>query len=185
MITSKTSTFILSALALTLCFGFIQADKWVTIESKKYGYKVDFPKKPTEQSQDVGSEAVKVKLNMYIYDASKDEDQNLIYMSNCTQHPSIDANSLDSTQLNEFYEKTIGGVVKGVKGELLSSKKIFLDGHEGREATVGYQENQNTISMRLFTVNDKIYLVQVIAEADKAENQSAKRFLDSFTITKK
>jgi len=178
-------TFILSSLALTLCFGFIQADKWITIESKTYGYKVDFPKKPTEQSQEVDSEAGKLKLNMYIYDASEaKDDENLLYMSNCTQHPAINANAFDSSGLAEFYTRTVGGVAKGVNGELLSEKKIFLSGHEGREITVGYEENKNTITMRLFVVGNKIFMIQSIAETSKTPNKSSTRFMDSFKIVK-
>ncbi|MDB5255396.1 MAG: hypothetical protein JWM14_91 [Chitinophagaceae bacterium] len=182
---SRTSTFILSAICLTLCLGFIKADKWITIQSKKFGYQVDFPKKPTEQSQDVDSEVGKVKLNMYIYDASEVAgDENLLYMSNCTQHPAIDANALDSAQLADFFDRTVGGVAKGVNGELLSQKKIMLDKHEGREITVGYEENKNTITMRLFVVDNKIFMLQAIAATDKSPNKSATRFFDSFKLTK-
>jgi hypothetical protein len=185
MKTSQTTTFILSAITLTLCFGFIQADKWVTIQSKKYSYQVDFPKKPTEQSQEIDSEVGKVKLNMYIYDASEAKgDDNYVYMSNCTQHPAIDAKALDSTQLSQLYERTINGVAKGVSGELLTQKKIMLGTHEGREITVGYEANVNTITMRLFVVDNKIFMVQAIAAAIKTPNASATRFLDSFKILK-
>jgi hypothetical protein len=185
MNTSRTTTFILSLFCLTLCLGFVKADKWITIHVKKFGYQVDFPKKPTEQSQDIDSEVGKVKLNMYIYDASEvSGEDNLVYMSNCTQHPAIDANALDSAQLAEFYERTIGGVANGVSGKLLTQKKIMLDNHEGREITVGYEENKNTITMRLFVIDNKIYMLQAIAKTEKSPNQSATRFFDSFKLTK-
>jgi hypothetical protein len=185
MSTSRTSTFILSAICLTLCLGFTQADKWVTIQSKKFGYQVDFPKKPTEQSQEIDSEVGKVKLNMYIYDASAViGDENYVYMSNCTQHPAIHANDLDTAQLAAFYDKTVNGVAKGVSGELLTQKKIMLDNHEGREITVGYEENKNTVTMRVFLVDNKIYMVQTISAAVNTPNKSTQRFLDSFKLPK-
>ena len=91
---SRITTFILSTFCITLCLGFIKADKWITIHSKKFGYQVDFPKKPTEQSQDLDSEMGKVKLNMYIYDASAaTDDENILYLINCTQHPAIHINT--------------------------------------------------------------------------------------------
>ena len=183
MNTSRTTTFILSAVCLTLCLGFIKADKWITIQAKPFGYQIDFPKKPTEQAQEIDSEVGKVKLNMYIYDASAaEDDDNLLYLSNCTQHPAINAKGLDSTQLAAFYDKTVGGVVNGVKGELLSQKKIMLGKHEGREVAVGYEENTNTVAMRIFLVDNKIFMVQTIAPTAKSPNASATRFFDSFKL---
>lgn len=171
------------SIILIVSSGFIQADKWVTVKSKNYGYQIDFPTKPVEQTEDVEAEVGTLKLGMYICDAtSSANDENLLYMSSCTQHSVIDIPSMTASQLAEFYTRTINGVVGGVKGELVYEKTIFLGQHEGREIAVEYDDKQNTITSRIFGIKDKMYMIQVIAETGKSVNPSATRFFDSFKV---
>ncbi|HSZ72288.1 MAG TPA: hypothetical protein VK750_06390 [Cytophagaceae bacterium] len=181
----KSTTFILTTLSLALCLSFVQADKWVLVHSKKYNYKIEFPKKPKEQTQSLDSELGKLQLNMFVYDASevKGED-NLYYLCNCTEYPGTAVSSANKEALEGFYRGGIDGAVKNVKGKLLTEKTITIDGYEGREATIDYQEGLAVITMRMLLVENRMYLVQTITETSKLPNESVSKFMESFQLSK-
>ncbi|MDB5272484.1 MAG: hypothetical protein JWO58_851 [Chitinophagaceae bacterium] len=178
-------TFIVASLALIVCMSFTTAEKWVTVHVKKYGYKVAFPKKPTEQTQKINSAVGDLQLNMYLYDASEAiADDNLLYLTNCTVYPEALRSTITAENLDVFYRQAIDGAVKNVEGKLLSEKRVDLDGHEGREATVDYQNGLAVITLRLFLINGNMYMIQTIAETSKAPNASSQKFFDSFQLLK-
>jgi hypothetical protein len=165
--------------------GFIQSDKWITIQVKKYGYQIEFPQKPIEQTQSLPSEIGELHLNMYIYDASKSKkEENVLYLTNCTVYPGNDIHSDHKEKLDGFYRGAIDGATKNVKGTLLSETKIEVQGYEGRDVTIDYQNGLAIITMRMLLVKNNMYMIQTITETSKAPNSGITKFMNSFQLLK-
>jgi len=172
---------LMGVLVILLFSHFVKPNEWFWLESKQYGYKVEFPDKPTERPQRIKSAIGELKLNMFIYDASKaPQDDNLMYMVNYTEYPDSVVNADKIENLDVFFRGAIDGAVKNVNGKLLSEKIIELGKHEGREVKVDFQDGVAVIRMRMFLVQNKMYMLQTITETSKDFNKSITRFMDSF-----
>ena len=115
---TKLFTVSLILLALT---SFIKPKKWFVLESEQYGYKIEFPRKPSESPQVVNSAIGELKMNIFIYDASETgKDDNLVYMVSYTEYPDTLINSENTEILADFFRNSIDGAVTNVHGKLLS-----------------------------------------------------------------
>jgi hypothetical protein len=172
---------LIGLLTVLVFSNFMTINDWFVLEAKQYGYKIEFPEKPTEKPQRLNSTIGELKLNMFIHDASKGgKDDNLMYMVNCTEYPDSTVNSEKIENIDVFYRGAIDGAVKNVHGKLLSEMKIELDKHEGREIKVDFKDGLAVIRMRMFLVKNRVYMIQTITETSKDFNKSTTRFMDSF-----
>ena len=177
----KTKLILLSAL-LILSSAFAPAD-WYTF--KEDGFKIDFPEKPTTETQSVPSAIGDLKMKMYMVDASEKKDaENMVYMVITTFYPDTLVNSDKKDMLENLFRSSIDGAVQNVQGKLLSEKRIELNGFPGRDIKVDYQEGVAILRMRMYLVKNKMYILQVITETAKESNKSIDRFLDSFGLNK-
>jgi hypothetical protein len=69
-----------------------------------------------------------------------------------------------------------------VFGELDREAEIIQDGLCGRELWITFSGGQSVMLARVFVVQDRIYLLMVIAPAEKASSDGVQRFLDSFRL---
>ncbi len=172
-----------SSLILFSLMSFVKPDGWYLFQSEQYGYKIEFPKEPTENPQVVNSEIGELKMNIFMYDASKvGKDDNLIYMINYTEYPDTSINSKRTEILDDFFRNSIDGAVKNVRGELLSEKIIKIGEYPGREIKIDFKDGMAVIRMRLYLVRNKMYLLQTITETKKDFNKSITKFMDSFEL---
>ncbi|MFN6946338.1 MAG: hypothetical protein ACK4ND_15425 [Cytophagaceae bacterium] len=179
----KITKLFIASLILLSFMSFIQAEKWFLLESKQYGYKIEFPKKPTEKPQVVNSEIGELKMNIFIHDASKDgKDDNLIYMVNYTEYPDTLIHSDKTEILSDFFRNSIDGAVRNVHGKLLSEKVIQIGEYPGREIKIDFRDGMAVIRMRIYLVKNQMYLLQTITETKKDFNKSITRFMDSFEL---
>jgi hypothetical protein len=175
-----------TAIALFIFSGLVNAEDWYTLESKEHGYKVEFPKEPEASSQEVETEIGVLKMNMYMYDASKYEgDENMIYMVNYSEYPEEHISSDKTELLDEFFRNSIDGAVTNVSGELLSEKKISMGKFPGREIRIDYANGAAVITMRIYLVKNAVYMVQAITDTKNEPNKSVARFMDSLELTSK
>jgi hypothetical protein len=172
-------------LGLLLLTSFSARTTWQWSESKSMGYKIEFPQKPEESLQDVDSEIGKLKLNIKSYEVTEKSpaDDNLMYLINCTVFPDSIVNSNNTARHDGFFRGTIDGAVKKIGGKLISEKKISLQGdYPGREVQIDFNEGNAIIYMRLYLVNNKLFMLETITETAKAPNTSITRFLNSFQL---
>ncbi|MEO8762314.1 MAG: hypothetical protein ABI388_12180 [Bacteroidia bacterium] len=175
---------VFSLFLLNLC-AFTKADTWYLLESKAFGFTIEFPKKPTEQIQTVDSEIGKLTLNLFIYDASAVKtESNLVYLVNCTLYPDSLIDSDDTDKLGTVYRQAIDGAVANVKGKLLSEKVITIEGFLAREVRVDFQNGTAILKMRLCLVHNKLFVLETITETKKELNKSIDRFMNSFKLIK-
>lgn len=100
----------------------------------------------------------------------------------------ISEESLKSDEADRLLENSVKGLVKGFsKGspaELKSTKKITLQGQQGRESVVVNPKADIQAKVRSFYVDKQIYHVYVGASAKKFPTNNVNTFLNSFTLLK-
>ena len=179
----KITKLLVASLVLFSLLSFINSDEWYLLRSEQYGYKIKFPKAPTENPQVINSEIGKLKMNIFMYDASqKGKDDNLVYMVNYTEYPDTLISSEKTEILDDFFRNSIDGAVKNVHGELLSEKIIKIGEYPGREIKIDFKDGMAVIRMRSYLVNNKMYVLQTITETKKDFNKSITLFMDSFEL---
>ena len=160
---------------------FKATDDWYLLETKSY--KILFPKKPTASSQDVDSKSGKLTLNLNIYEVPKNEsDDNYVYMTNETTYPDSLINSDKKEILDDFFKKSIAGLLNNVQGKLLSEKVIERGKYPGREIRVDFQNGLAVIKMRMYLVKNTMFMIQTITDTQKQYNKSVDKFMNSFQL---
>ncbi len=161
-----------------------QSDSWVLF--KTAAFSAEFPKQPATEATKVNSAIGELKLDMYTYDASEssDNDANYVYMVMSTEYPDSLVNSDDTDRLPDIFRGGIDGAVNNVKGKLLSEKIIEIDGFPGREIKIDFKDGLAVITVRLYLVKNKMYMVQVITATENDMNKASQKFLNSFKLIK-
>jgi hypothetical protein len=179
----KRIKFYLIIPVLIVTMSFVVTQSWYVLTLKKYGCKMEFPVKPTQKDQKLNSAVGKLKMDMYTYEpAAQSMDANLVYLFNYTEYPSSEVNSSDKEALDTFFNNAINGAVGAVKGKLISKKDTPIGKYPGREAKIDYQDGIAIITMRLYLVENKLYMLETIAETKKDQNASITKFMNSFTL---
>ncbi|MCF8231715.1 MAG: hypothetical protein K9J27_05940 [Bacteroidales bacterium] len=102
---NKTTKLFFTSLMLLSIMSFAKPETWFLLEAEQYGFKIEFPKEPTENSQVVNSEIGELETNIFTYDASKDDkDDNLTYSVSYTEYPDSLINSEKTENLSVFSE---------------------------------------------------------------------------------
>lgn len=182
----KNSKYYILGIVLLMTMSFVTLKPWYLLTATAYGFKIEFPEKPTEKAQSVNSAVGKLKMNMYMLEpASKNQDENLVYLVNYTEYPEGTVDSNDKENLDGFFRNSIDGAVANVNGKLVSEKNITLGKYPGREAKVDFQNGLAVITMRIYLVNNTMYMLETICETKKDSNASITKFMDSFALTVK
>ena len=180
---TTTTKLFTSVAILLLIMGFVNSKKWFSLESKEYNFKIEFPAEPTENPQIVDSEIGELKLNMFIYETPENgNDDNLVYLVNCTEYPDSVINSDISEILSDFFRNSIDGAVGSVSGNIISENVIQINDFPGREIKIEFQEGAAIMSLKMFLVKNRMYMLQVITESKNDSNKSIARFMDSFEL---
>jgi hypothetical protein len=178
-------SILLFALGLIVLTSNNSVAQWQWSESKTFGYKIEFPQKPEESMQEVDSEIGKLTLNLKSYEVTEKSpaDDNLMYLVNCTAFPDSIVNSSNTAKHDGFFRGTIDGAVKNISGKISSEKPISLKGgYPGREVQIDFNEGTAIIYMRLYLVNNKLFMLETITQKAKVPNTSISRFLNSFQL---
>lgn len=89
----------------------------------------------------------------------------------------------DSTDLiNEFFNTTIEASVASVYGKLAYSGDIQLFTHKGKIWRVTYNLDKAICKSKCFLVGNRFYLVQTFTTQERALNNAADKFLNSFKV---
>ncbi len=162
---------------------FVKPEKWFLFVSDELGYQIEFPEQPVERSQIVNSEIGELTMNIFMVDASMNEkDDNLVYMVNHSEYPDSLVHSDMKEFLPEFFRGAIDGAVGNVHGKLLSEKIIQLGKYPGREVRIDFKNGLAVICIRVYLVENSLYMLQTITETNKDFNKSIKQFMNSFEL---
>lgn len=177
------SLFGLAILSL-LTMSFVSDEDWFWFQNKDY--KILFPKKPDEKRQIINSEVGELEtVNFYYAVPDNENDDNLVYLAGETLYPENTIHS-DSTEIIiPFFRGGIDNIVSSFNGKLLVEEIISLGKYPGRRATirVTIQDKPVVITLKMFLVKNKAYVIQVITNDNKKYNNSIPKFLNSFELT--
>ena len=180
----KTIRLFIFSLFLVSVFAFTKSEKWYQFESTPFGFKMEFPAKPTGKTKVINSSVGELTINMFEYIGLKDSSEfNLLYMASYTEYPHpIDAGQKDKQK--ELCRKIVDDAVNRVQGKLLKETSISLNGYEGVESRIEYKNGLEVLKMRVYLVDNKMYMLETITEIAKDNNKSILRFMDSFKLVK-
>ena len=180
-------TKIVNAVILAfICLTLQQCNKpkeWESFKFDKYGYWMDFPSEPEYTPQKVNTEIGALDLHFYMLDNTKKGGN--YYSSAYSEYPDSILHSDKKELLDGFFKASIEGAVKNIHGELLSEKIIDINGYPGREIKVSAKSISLVLKMRIFLVENKVYMLQVLTPIKNDFNKSINKFLDSFELIHK
>jgi hypothetical protein len=159
----------------------IHSEDWVSLEDT--GYKMLFPATPKKEEQTVNTAAGKLNVVNHTYEVPDGvKDENLEYALSETEY--LDSNLVKAvkSQPDKFFQGSVNGAVKSVNGKLLSQTPIELDGYPGRKCRIDYNSGMAVITMQIYLVNNKVFILQTITETKKDFNKSMEKFMSSFTL---
>jgi hypothetical protein len=170
-------------LVLVISSGFIMTSDWFLVKSEDQGYQIEFPKEPTPSVQSVKTEAGMVDMHIHMLDLSKKgDDSNLIYLSSFAQYPDSLVHSDRKEQLAGFFKETIEGLIGSIDGEMLDEKAVQIGEYPGKEVNINFQDGMAIIRIRVYLVENKVYMLQVITKTENDSNDSISRFMNSFAL---
>ena len=153
------------------------SDPWTEYKSAEGKFTAEFPKKPESQKQVINSEVGELTMNIVMYDASKDDEANLVYMINYTDYPDTLINSDKKETLESFFRNSTDGAVKNVHGKLLSEKIISVGDYPGREIRIDFQNGKAVITSRVYLVKNRMIMLEVITGTKNDFNKRINQFL--------
>lgn len=156
------------------------AEDWYLFENEEQDYSVRFPKAPTPQHQLVNSDVGELDMKIFMCEITKDD---LIYMVVATDYPMGVVHSSKTETLDKIFRGAVDGGVSNANGKLLSETKIDLDGFEGRLATIGMQNGLHLITMKMYLIGSRLYILQTVHETNKDKSSHIDRFFDSFKVS--
>ncbi len=154
-------------------------NNWYTYVPKDNSYSIKFPQKPQEQIHLLDSPIGKIELKRVQY---IDKNNHTVFGS---LHSNIgtDPKKYDTEQgLNEF----VNGTVKSTNGTLVSVKKIYLNGLDGREFII--KTHKNFFGKGRMFIDPKTpsgYQAFVISKnSQQLDSPEVLEFFNSFSIVK-
>ena len=168
-------------LLATVCFSFTIND-WFKYASAEGKYQIQMPKQPVEQPQVIETELGELTLNMVMYDASADGDENFIYLVNYTDYPTELIDSENADLVEEFLTASVNGSAANVGGEIVETKDISINDYPGKEVLIELEMGTAVIDMKVYLVNNRMYMLQVITTPDNLNNSNALKFFESFKL---
>lgn len=168
---------LLSVLCVALAIGATAAaeDKPMKFQSKEGKFAIQFPGKPTESKQK--QKTVVGDVDVYLF-AIVQKDR--AFLATYADYP---RGTIAKQGLQDSLDKARDGNIKGVKGKLVSEKKITLKKKDdGREALIALPDKNGAYRVRIYLVGDRLYQVLVAGPDDFAKGKDATAFLDSFEV---
>src|SRR4051812_47342315 len=106
---------ILYCFIFLLSTAFVLQDNWFAMETNSFTLK--FPKKPGTEIKTVKSALGDLKMEISMYDGSKDNDENYLYGIIISEYPDTAMNLGMTKKLDTFFRLSIDGAIKEVQGK--------------------------------------------------------------------
>lgn len=156
---------------------------WVLVQSKEGNFKMNFPRQPTQSSQDVESPIGKLKVNLFMYEVGKFKDDNGLYGVIYSKYPDSLVNSdFKDEILDEFFKQSINGMVNNIKGTVAEEQKTTYKGYPGRNVKISFMDGAAFMHVRVLLVKNVAYIMEVACETAKDNNPGINDFFNSFAL---
>ena len=178
----KTGPFLI-LLVFAISSGFILTSDWFLVKNEAQGYQIEFPEEPSSNVQTVNTEAGPVDMHIHMLDLSnKENDSNLIYLSSFAQYPDTLVHSDRKEQLPGFFKETIEGLSGSIDGKIMDEKKVEIGKYQGREVKINFQDGMAIIRIRIYLVQNKVFMLQVVTKTENDSNDAIAHFMNSFAL---
>ncbi len=176
--------YILLFAAFCLCAQVVAQD-WKKLKKEDFEFRVEFPVTPESSQQSVPTDIGPQIMDMYSGDMTGSRTTgNLFFSMIRTEYPAEYFENADDQFEKERLDGAVNGAVTNVNGSLLSQEFVSFNGYPGREIIIGVYNNTSFLHMNVYLVDNKLYILQVIADDKKKENEERQRFFESFDLIK-
>lgn len=167
---------LLALVFLSACGGDKEEADWKTFESTEGKFSILFLKDPEEQTESVPTVIGTLETKFYMV-----ETKDMAFSVNFVDYP---AEIIQSGDVKMMLDGGVQGAVSNVDGTLLEQKDISLDGHPGREmrAEAKLEGDDVIFKARIYLVENRLYMIQVVSLKSKASSADVDKFLDSFQL---
>jgi hypothetical protein len=173
----------LKKITFLLCFAALLAacSPWDEVKVEKGGYAIEFPGPPVDTSQIEG-----LSLAHKMYYKEMPGAKNSYYSVTYIDIPSV----MDSSKLIDVcewarasYQYDMILFSRMVGGNLHNDSVIIsMAGLPAREFKVDFGDQSGTVTVRKLCSGKRIYTIMVITRANALNNESIKKFFDSFRL---
>ncbi|MBO6606456.1 hypothetical protein [Psychroserpens sp.] len=160
----------------------MSAQIWETFKSLDHEFKVLFPYEPQFQVQKVPSAVGELDMNMYMATATDLDSDNMLYSVIRSDYPTEMFENPTPEFIKSVLDGAVNGAVTNVQGKLLSDETISFNKFPGRSIKI--ETTMGLLYINTYLVNNSMFITQVICTPDKDNNESIKRFQESFELIK-
>jgi hypothetical protein len=155
----------------------LRAD-WTNFTAPGNEFQVNLPGEPAVQKQEMPTPFGKMKMTMYI--ANDAETNSIVGVVSCALPQAIAKQFKETPEagLDGFVE----GMISGVNGKKTSSKEVKMGTYTGREFEASIYEGEGKLFGRVFVVEDKAYMLMVMAPKDQNVKGDIRKFYGSFKV---
>ena len=176
--------FLIITLAVTAMAATTSIGDWELFRFDRGLFQIEMPDLPAFSSQELSTDIGNLTMSVFMHEGEEGVDENLFYMISFTDYPvdKVNAESMSKAALDEHYKNSLQSTVNNMDGVLIEEKEIELFGHEGRDIKISYFEGQMIMRMQTLLVKNRMYALQTVASADNDNNDSQRRFFNSFEL---
>jgi len=148
--------------------------RWVQYSGADNVISFTMPIAPEEQKQSV--DTVAGKINFVIYSS---EFEGSAYYASYNIYP---PQALQDREIDQILDGARDGAVSSIQGKLLSEKNVNQNSIRGREIRIETSDRENTLIVRIFYNDFKLYQIGMVVKKEKAFEKSIEDYLNSFVI---
>lgn len=166
-------------LILLLNVTIMTSQDWTRYKYQELAFIADFPKEPTKTIEKVPTAVGELDMHMIMCEADS-SDENVVYNVIKSDYPKENFENPTEEYINNVLDGAVNGAVSNVKGKLVFDNKIMFNGYSGRYFKIDV--DYAFLHIKGVLVNNTMYIIQVICLEKNDNNNSIKRFFDSFDL---
>lgn len=164
----------------TILSSFIDANDWYLFDNDILTIK--FPEKPHTSSELEKSAVGTLTLKTAFFEPNEPGTNVYAYGLITSEYPDSIIHSNKTELLSQFFRNAIDGSLKSSNGVFVSESDIVLNGYPGREVKIDYGNGEAYINMRLYLVQNKSIILQVIEPTNSADSTNKLKFFNSIEL---
>ena len=161
---------------------YINTSKWVNYENKQGRFRIEFPNKPIEIDKLVNSPNGELLAKIFIYDASKNKDDNLSYNISYVDYPDSLVDCNDKEWCLKFFDNLNKRSVNSLHGKLEHVTIDSIEKYPMQEIKVSFKDGQALYREENCLVKNRLYSMSVITESKYDFNKSIDHFFNTFKL---
>jgi hypothetical protein len=159
-----------------------ESPDWHEFRSYVGRFRIYAPGEFIEKVDSIPTPVGKLAYHTFFYQPPQKDADNLLYMVSYCDYPEYSVHSDSLDLLDEFFQTTLDAATSSMRGELLYSDRIELQGYPGRIWRIDYLNGRAIVKTRAFLSGRRYFSLQTITLKEKSLNLSSDKFMDSFRL---